>query len=64
MQKYSEEIARSHHFLKMCDELVEINERICDLRPVSEVKDDNELEMLKKKLQKLFLKRRHKRLSK
>mgnify|MGYP003526272516 FL=1 len=64
LQKYSEEIARSHHFLKMCDELVEINERICDLRPVSEVKDDNELEMLKKKLQKLFLKRRHKRLSK
>ena len=64
LQKYSEEIARSHHFLKMCDELVEINERICDLRPVSEVKDDNELEMLKKKLQKLFLKRRHKRLCK
>src|SRR4030065_1956779 len=46
LQKYSEEIARCHHFLTMCDELVEINERICDLRPVSEVKDDNELELL------------------
>ena len=64
LQKYSEEIARCHHFLKICNELVEINERICDLRPVSEVKDDNELELLKKKLQKLFLKRLQKRLSK
>lgn len=62
LQKCSEDIANYRHFLKICDELIEVNERICDLRPVSEVKDDTELEMLKKKLRKLFLKKHKKKL--
>ena len=61
LKKYSEEIDNYRRFLKICDELVDVNERICDLRPVLEVKGDNELEMLKKNLQKLFWKK-HKNL--
>ena len=57
MQKYEEETARHRRFVELCDEVVQINERICDLRPVPEVKDDNELAELKKKLQKRFMKR-------
>jgi hypothetical protein len=34
--------------------LVEVNEKICRLRPVPQIKDQRELEALKKKLQKRF----------
>jgi hypothetical protein len=36
--------------MKLCDELVEVNERICDMRPVPEIHDDKELSALKKKI--------------
>ncbi len=55
MQKYVEEIANHRKFVELCEELVLVNERICDLRPVPEVKDEKELAELKKKLQKLFM---------
>lgn len=55
MEKYLEEIANHQRFLKLCEELVDVNERICDMRPVPEVKDDKELGVLKKKLQQLFM---------
>lgn len=55
LKKYLDEINTYRGFLKLCDELVEVNERICDLRPVPEVKDDRELGELKKKLQKQFM---------
>lgn len=57
MQKYLDEIANHDKFLKLCEEIVEVNERICDLRPAPEVKDDKELAELKKKLQKRFMKK-------
>ena len=57
MQKYEEETARHRRFVELCDEIVRINERICDLRPVPEVKDGKEQAQLKKKLQKRFLKK-------
>ena len=57
MQKYEEETARHRRFVKLCDEIVQINERICDLRPVPAVKDDQELAVLKKKLRKRFMKK-------
>jgi hypothetical protein len=57
MQKYLDEIANHDKFLKLCEEIVEVNERICDLRPVPEAKDDKELAELKKKLQKRFMKK-------
>jgi len=57
MQKYQEEIARYQTFLKLCDEILRINERICDARPVREIEDDKELAELKKKLQRRFMKK-------
>ena len=48
MQKYLDEIDNNRRFLKISEEIVVINERICDLRPVPEVKDDKELAELKK----------------
>jgi hypothetical protein len=43
--------------MKICEEIVVINERISDLRPVITVKDEQELGELKKKLQNLFIKK-------
>src|SRR3972149_10324203 len=54
LQKCSEEVANYRSFLKICDELVEVNERICDLRLVPEIKDDAELEGLKKNYKSCF----------
>jgi len=55
MQKYEEETSRHRRFVELCDEIMRVNERICDLRPVPEVKGDKELAELKKKLQKRFM---------
>jgi hypothetical protein len=55
MQKYIDEIEKHRRFTELCKEIVVVNERICDLRPVPEVKDEKELAELKKKLQKRFM---------
>jgi len=55
LQKYMDEINQHRRFVKLCEQLVEVNERICDLRPVPEVKDEQELAELKKKLHKQFM---------
>jgi Family of unknown function (DUF6788) len=57
MQKYLDEIANHQRFLKLCEEIVLVNERICEIRPVAEISDDNELAALKKKLRERFTKR-------
>jgi hypothetical protein len=57
LQKYMEETARYREFLKLCGELVELNEKISDLRPAVEIEDRNEREALKKKLREIFKKR-------
>ena len=55
LKKYLDETSNYRSFLRLCEELVEVNERICDLRPAPEVKDEKELAELKKKLQKQFM---------
>lgn len=55
LQKYLDEIGNHRRFVELCAEIVLVNERICDLRPVAEVTDEKELGELKKKLQKLFM---------
>lgn len=55
LEKYVDEIGNHRRFVELCAEIVLVNERICDLRPVREVKDEKELAELKKKLQKLFM---------
>lgn len=63
LEKYMMEIANHHNFLKYCEEIVELNEKICDLRPVREIGDKDELEGLKKKLQKHFMKKYKEKLT-
>jgi hypothetical protein len=59
--KYKQETDNHRQFTKLCEEIVEVNERICDMRPVPEVKDEKEMEDLKKKLQKQFMGKYRKR---
>jgi hypothetical protein len=61
MQKYLDEIANHRRFVELCKEIVVVNERICDLRPVPEVKNEKDLCELKKKLQKQFMGKYRKR---
>lgn len=54
LEKASQEAANYHEFLRLVRELVEVNEKICELRSVREIKDENELEGLKKKQRRQF----------
>ena len=49
LQKYLDEIAGHRKFVEICEELVALNERICDLRPLPEMENEQELVELKKK---------------
>jgi hypothetical protein len=57
LQKYMQETTKYREFLRLCEELVQLNERISDLRAVVEIEDKNEREALKKKLQGIFRKK-------
>lgn len=54
LQKCLDEIANHRKFVALCEEIVVVNERICELRSAPEVRNDQELAELKKKLQNLF----------
>jgi hypothetical protein len=57
LEKVSQEVENYRRFVAWSQELIEVNERICERRPVQEIRDEEELEQLKKKLQKQFAKR-------
>jgi hypothetical protein len=57
LQKYMGETNNYRTFLKLGEELLEVNERICQLRPIREIGDQTALEDLKKKLLEIFRKR-------
>lgn len=57
LSKCMEEIANYKKFSELYAELVVVNEQICDLRPVPEIKDEDELAELKKKLHRQFMKK-------
>ena len=63
LKKYMEDTENYRRFLKLYDEIVLLNERICDLRPVPAVEDSGDAEALKKKLQMHFRKKYRKRLT-
>ena len=54
LEKVEKEVERYREFDRMCQELVEVNNQICQLRPVSAIEDESELEQLKKKLRRHF----------
>lgn len=62
-KKYIEETENYRTFVRLCDEIIQVNEKIADLRPVPEVKDAAELASLKKNLQTLFRKKLKKKLN-
>lgn len=54
LEKATKEIATYQRFLQLTKEIVEVNQKICRLRPTDEIDDERELEALKKKLQRKF----------
>jgi len=54
LEKVSREVDTYRTFVRLCGELVEINEQLCQRRPVREVTETRELAELKKKLRKRF----------
>ena len=57
LEKYLKETDNYRHFIKLCDEIIEVNEKICNIRPTPVVDDADEIEVLKKKLLKHFMKK-------
>ncbi len=62
-QKYLQETDNYRNFVNLCDEIIQVNERLCNLRPLPEIKDNIELENLKKNLQALFKRKFKKKLN-
>lgn len=54
LEQVGKEVETYRAFVRLCAELVEVNEQICQLRPVRPVAAATELEELKKKLRKRF----------
>jgi hypothetical protein len=61
LQKYVGDTANYRRFVELCHELVELNQRVCDLRSIPTIEGKDEQEALKKKLEALFRKRLKKR---
>lgn len=57
LQQVESELANYRRFVELCGELVKVNEQICRLRPVAEIRDEHELTQLKKTLQRKYSKR-------
>ena len=61
LEKVEKEVERYREFDRLCQELVEVNDKICQLRPVPVIEDENDLEEWKKKLQRHFARKRRKK---
>ena len=55
MAKYQDETSTYKSFSMLCDQIIMINEQICEIRPVQVIDDENDLAALKIKLQQLFM---------
>lgn len=63
VQKYLQETENYSKFKELCEEIIEVNEHICDLRPIPVIEDNREMEELKKNLQRHFIKRYKRKLT-
>ena len=63
LEKVQQEVDNCRRFVGLTKELVEVNEKICELRPVREIEDEEELETLKKTLWRRFGRRSKKKSS-
>jgi hypothetical protein len=57
LEKVQQEVENYRRFVLLTKELVEVNEKICQKRPVREMENEKELEALKKTLSRQFGKR-------
>lgn len=58
LEKVEREVERYRSFVRLCQQVVEVNDQICQLRPVRTIQDENELEQFKKKLRRHFAEKR------
>jgi len=58
LEKAEREVERYRAFLRLSQELTEVYDRICQLRPARTIEDEDELEQLKKKLRRHFAEKR------
>jgi hypothetical protein len=58
LEKAEREVERYRAFLRLSQELAEVKDRICQLRPARTIEDETELEQLKKKLRRHFAEKR------
>ncbi len=63
LNKLQKEIESYQTFKELSKELISISNQICELRPVSKIENEDELEGLKKKLQNLYKKKSRKKLN-
>ncbi len=61
LEKMGQEVENYRRFQRWLEQWVEVNERLCQLRPVPEVEGEKELEQLKKKLQQRYAGRSNRR---
>ena len=61
LEKAEGEVERYRTFVRLSQELVEVNDRICRLRPARSIDKENELEQLKKKLRRHFAEKQKKK---
>ena len=61
LEKIGQEVENYRRFQRWLEQWVEVNERLCQLRPMPEVEGEKELEQLKKKLQQKYAGRSSKR---
>ena len=57
LEKAEEEVGNYQRLVQWWDQWVKVNEKICQLRPVRPIPDEEELEALKKRLTKRFNRR-------
>lgn len=57
LEQVRRQVETGRRFQAWCQEVVELNEQICRLRLVPKIEDEKELEQLKKKLRRKYLKK-------
>ncbi len=61
LEKALKEAENYQRFVNVCKDLVGLNEQICELRPLRQIRNPEEFEALKKKLQRQFAGRRRRK---
>lgn len=58
LDQFQKQVEKGSQFQKLCDDIWDVSEEICRLRPTPAVEDEKELDTLKKKLRRKFSRKR------